>query len=86
MKTVRVTVKYFGIISDLAGKREEVLETGEKTTLADLRARILNQYNTGRQTAAQIAVNGKGVSPSLYGDYVLKDGDVIMFLPPMSGG
>jgi molybdopterin converting factor small subunit len=83
---VRVTVRYFGIISDRTGKREETVSIEPETTLAALRARVLGQYKIGPETAAHTSVNGKGVAPPSFSEYRLQNGDVVVFLPPMSGG
>ena len=86
MRNVQITLMYFSIIFDLTKKRQESVEVKAGTTLAALRESVLEQYKVEPDIAVHTCVNGKGVEPANSNGFVLDDGDVVMFLPPMSGG
>jgi molybdopterin converting factor small subunit len=86
VRNVQVTMRYFSIISDLTKKRQESVEVKDGTTLAALRASFMEQYKVGPDVPLHICVNGRGIVPAEFSGFQLKDDDIVMFLPPMSGG
>lgn len=83
---MRVTVKYFASLKQMAGKEEDQFNVDEGTTLEQLSALI-------GQSVSQLGdmVREKKVLISLNYDVVpldtvVKDGDEIALLPPFSGG
>ncbi len=83
---MRVTVKYFASLKQMAGKEEDHFNVDEGTTLEQLSALI-------EQSVSQLGdmVREKKVLISLNYDVVpldtvVKDGDEIALLPPFSGG
>ncbi len=91
-----VTVRYYNIIRDVAGRQEESLSVGEGATVLDLLVtvsrergakmeRLLMASGSAKSPYLSLFVNGKRVE----GDgvrQVLADGDVIMLLPAIAGG
>jgi len=77
---MRVQVLYFGVLKDAFGRENEELELAEGATVADLlrgfRGRI------GFLDSIAVAVNQEYAKA---GD-VLKEGDEVALLPPVSGG
>ena len=77
---MRVRVLYFGILKDSFGRESEEVELAESATVADL----LRGFR-GREVfwdSIAVAVNQEYAKA---GD-VLKEGDVVALLPPVSGG
>jgi molybdopterin synthase catalytic subunit len=82
---VRIDVLYFGVLKDLSGCDRESLELGDYSTVADtvrlLRARASNGSDALWSSSA-VAVNREYAEAAT----VLKDGDEVALLPPVSGG
>ena len=81
---MRVTVLYFGVLKDVMGHRSVVMDVAEGSSVAELLA-----IHRGLATAPEslweslaVAVNQEYAR----GADVLKDGDEVAFLPPVSGG
>jgi molybdopterin converting factor subunit 1 len=81
---MRVTVLYFGVLKDVMGRRSAVMDVAEGSSVAELLA-----IHRGLATAPEslweslaVAVNQEYAR----GADVLKDGDEVAFLPPVSGG
>ena len=81
-----ITVKYFASLRSLAGKDEEQFSMGSKTTLLKLSHEI-------SKTAPKIGemILGEKVMVSVNLDVIslnaiIKDGDEVALLPPISGG
>ncbi|HEX3572003.1 MAG TPA: molybdopterin converting factor subunit 1 [Acidobacteriaceae bacterium] len=84
---MRVKVLYFGVLKDLLGMATDDLELSEGSTVAAL-LRILQQRTSNLRMDAKVwqslavAVNREYSSA----DAVLRDGDEVALLPPVSGG
>ena len=79
---MRVRVLYFGVLKDVAGQSRGEMELEEGASVADLLA-----LHRGARTAAvwdsiAVAVNQEYARA----EDVLKDGDEVALLPPVSGG
>ena len=81
---MRVRVLYFGVLKDVAGHGRAEMELKEGASVADLLA-----LQRGQTTAAgsvwdsiAVAVNQEYARA----EDVLKDGDEVALLPPVSGG
>ena len=83
---MRVTVKYFASLKQMAGKEEDQFNLDEGTTLEQLSALIGQSVpqlgDMVREKKVLISLN-YDVVPL---DTVVKDGDEIALLPPFSGG
>jgi molybdopterin synthase sulfur carrier subunit len=78
-----ITLKYFGLLTDITNKKEETLLLEDETVaLSFLKNKMENQYEALQNTTYTIAIN-----QSLIGmDATIKDRDIIAFLPPFAGG
>lgn len=77
-----VTVRYFAILREERGRDRELLRTGAATVAAlyeELRGRFSFSLPAGR---LRVACNGDFVG----WDHVLRDGDLVVFIPPVAGG
>ncbi|WP_026837187.1 MoaD/ThiS family protein [Gillisia sp. JM1] len=78
---MKVTLKYFGVIAESAGKSEEVLELQQGLSVRDLKNQQIKKYQIQDAESVQIAVN-----QNLNSEVELKEGDEVAFLPPFAGG
>jgi molybdopterin synthase sulfur carrier subunit len=79
---VKYSLRYFASLGDAAGRTEEVVESAASepgTLYAELAVRHGFRF---AQERLRVAVNGA------FADWhsALRDGDEIVFLPPVSGG
>jgi molybdopterin converting factor subunit 1 len=80
---MKVTLKLFAVYRDLLGRPELVLEVSDGTTVSDLFGQVLhNKAEAALRASTLFAVNEAYVSA----DTVLRDGDRVAFIPPVSGG
>ena len=90
----RVQVKYFAMLREMTGKREEEIEA---KTVRDLLDSLISKYgtrlekefyNAGEEIPGyyQIMVNGLNIRAFKNLDTELKDGYVVAILPPVGGG
>lgn len=78
---MKVTLKYFGMIAEAAGRNEEDLEVVSAMSVADLKAEQIEKYQIPDPESVQLAVN-----QCLDTEVELKEGDEVAFLPPFAGG
>jgi MoaE-MoaD fusion protein len=81
---MRVRVLFFGVLKDIVGRSEELLEIAAGATLGDVFAAYAKRFETLTQTRSSIlfARNREFAKP----DTLLTDNDEVAFLPPVSGG
>jgi len=79
---MRVRVLYFGVLRETLQCQSELLEIAKETTVAD----VMNVYKKRMPAfgwdAIAVAVNQEYAKTS----DVLRDGDEVALLPPVSGG
>jgi molybdopterin synthase catalytic subunit len=81
---VKITVRLFALLRDRAGASELSLELSEGASVADASTTLGKQIPAiaGLLTRVAFAVNQSYVDRST----VLKDGDELAIIPPVSGG
>ncbi len=81
---MKVEVLFFGLAHDLTGFDREQVEIANGTSVSDLRRRYEERFPRLRELAASLlaAVNHELAEPS----QLLRDGDEVAFMPPVSGG
>jgi molybdopterin-guanine dinucleotide biosynthesis protein A len=80
--TRRVTVQYFALLREQAGRGSETLET-RACTPRELYGELARRYPFSLDAAQlRVAINSE------FGDWsaVLRDGDAVVFIPPVAGG
>jgi molybdopterin synthase sulfur carrier subunit len=78
-----ITLKYFGSLVDITQKKEEIFSVEEKTmSVSFLKNKVELIYEELKKTNFNIAVNQKIENL----EAIIKDEDVIAFLPPFAGG
>jgi molybdopterin converting factor subunit 1 len=81
---VRVTVRLFARLRDIAGVAELARELPAGATIGDLWRQLAGEF-------PELAAYERSISSAINADYarmdqVIGDGDEIAFLPPVSGG
>jgi molybdopterin converting factor subunit 1 len=81
---MRVTVKLFARLRDIAGTAEVARDVGSGATIGMLWRELTREY-------PDLAAYDRSISSAVNADYarmdhVLHDGDEVAFLPPVSGG
>ena len=81
---MRVTVKLFARLRDIAGTPEMTREVATGATVGSLWQQLATEF-------PEIASYERSISTAVNADYarrtqVLADGDEVAFLPPVSGG
>ncbi|HEY0754696.1 MAG TPA: molybdopterin converting factor subunit 1 [Ktedonobacteraceae bacterium] len=81
---MQIRMRYFASLREVTGLREEALDITEETTVAGVRARLLERYPAleGPLARAVCAINHQYVTL----ETPLKEGDEIVFIPPVGGG
>jgi molybdopterin converting factor subunit 1 len=81
---MRVTVKLFASFREAAGENEAMLEVEQGTTVGELWSAIVERHRrlAPLSASAAMALNGRYATA----DSSLSEGDVVAFLPPVSGG
>jgi len=81
---MKVRVKLFAILRERAGTNEITKEIGEGSTVRELWEVLRRDYPRLAPGGIRLlyAVNQNYVNP----DYVLNEGDEVVFVPPVSGG
>lgn len=77
-----ITVRYFAVLRDRRGLPEESL-SGEFSTVRALVDSLIDEYQLDLPSVLiRVAQNGAFVAD----DALVKDGDVIVLIPPVAGG
>lgn len=81
---MRIVVKYFSAMRDITGRQYEEVTFSESIKLSEFLQWFFDKYPKARVFREEllVLVNGRAVSE----DYVVKDGDEIAIMPPVSGG
>lgn len=81
---MRVRVLFFGVLKDIVGHPEEMIEIDPGTTIAGLFQHYAERFATlGDKRPSIVFARNREFSPV---DAVLSENDEIAFLPPVSGG
>ena len=78
----RLTLHYYAVLREQAGRSSESVETGAATPAA-LYAELTARHRF-RVAASQLQVAVNGAFSGF--DQALKDGDEVVFIPPVAGG
>jgi molybdopterin converting factor subunit 1 len=81
---MRVTVRLFARLSDIAGASELARDVAAGATIGDLWRQLAGEF-------PKLAEYERSISTAVNADYArmdqaLSDGDEVAFLPPVSGG
>ena len=81
---ISITLKLFAVYQDVLGCPDMTMELPETTTVGELCDRICSQYPDLKQWRGltRFGINLQFVEA----DTLLKDGDEVVLIPPVSGG
>jgi molybdopterin converting factor subunit 1 len=81
---MRVRVLFFGVLKELAGRAQDVIEVEPQTTIGTLFEQYCQKHETlrARRPSILFAKNGEFATA----DTTLSENDEVAFLPPVSGG
>ena len=94
---IRVTTRFYAFIRERVGKQEEVIELSDEATVGDFLKKLAEKYerelmgyvfdsDKRLRSGFAIALNGENLNPEELLSRKLKDGDVVVILPPIAGG
>lgn len=81
MSEMQLTIRYFGMLTEVTEKTEEFLQT-KKSSVSELVEKLTDQYPDLKNKDFKVAVNQKIVD----GDYAINSEVEIALLPPFAGG
>ena len=76
-----VSVLFFAELQEKSGKEKIMVETSGKT-IKELKQNIQSNYDLQTIDQAMVAVNEEYAND----ETILREGDVVAFIPPVSGG
>ena len=80
---MKLSILNFGIARDIVGATEFEVELREGANIADLKALLFHEYPEFERLASfAVAVNESYATDEV----ILKEGDTIAIIPPVSGG
>ncbi|MGQ9469042.1 MAG: MoaD/ThiS family protein [Nitrososphaerales archaeon] len=94
---ISITLKYFAMIRDITGKKEESLSLKKGYSVMDVLIKLSEIYgekisqfifDEKREPRENLTflINGQAIKIEDLSERKLKDGDVLVILPPISGG
>ena len=80
---MKIQLLFFGIATDLVGENSQSYSIQMNTSIKDLKNKLIADYsNLKNINEFAIAVNEEYAND----DVIIKDGDVVAIIPPVSGG
>lgn len=79
---MNLTIRYFAAFRELTGVEAETVETEQATPSALFSECAARYQGLQKFTSSMVAVNDEMAA----WDSVLKDGDEVLFFPPVAGG
>lgn len=94
---MKVKVRYFALLREFTGKREDLVELEEDTSVGELLETLSAKYGEKFRDylygvgefeglSINILLNGRNISLNEGFKTKLQDGDVLSILPPVAGG
>jgi molybdopterin converting factor small subunit len=81
---MKVDVRLFAGLHQMVGERQITLEVPVGATALDLRERFADAYPATRPfLSTLVCAVGEDYVPN---DYILREGDLVALIPPVSGG
>lgn len=82
MELINIKVIYFAVLRDLAKKKEELLSVDSGTTPQSLYDMLQEKYSFPDQNTFKVAINDNFTE----WNEPLDQQDIIVFMPPVTGG
>ncbi|MEM4416955.1 MAG: MoaD family protein, partial [Nitrososphaerota archaeon] len=92
----KVSTRFYAFLREMTGLESDVIVLEDGSTVADFLSAIRGRYGAvlsrifGEdgllRSGFAVALNGENVERREWGRKVLRDGDVVVILPPIAGG
>jgi molybdopterin synthase sulfur carrier subunit len=79
---MKVTIKYFGLLTDITQKSEEILFLEDTISLKDCLDILYSNYTNLSEFTFKIAVNQQIIDS----DVSINENDIVALMPPFAGG
>ena len=88
MSNIHVRVKFYGILTELVGRRELVVELSPPTSLGSVLDKVFSLHPSMREFANKykIVILHNGVPVTGQDKIMLSNNDKVELLPPSAGG
>jgi len=95
---MKVTVKFFALVRELTGKREEVVDLDDQATVRTLLSKLVDEHGVKFRDYIfdpvskeprghlQFLMDGRNVALMQGLETILKEGASLAILPPVGGG
>lgn len=92
---MKIQTKYFAFMRERLGKSSEEFELPERSTISDFIQAFRTKYGSkvedffsgaGLRLGFTVALNGENVDVKSWESTFLKEGDVVVIIPPIAGG
>ena len=95
---MKVTVKFFALVRELTGKREEMIDVDDRATVRVLLDKLVSKYGSKFEDYifdpaskeprghVQFLIDGRNVALMEGMNTALKEGNSFAILPPVGGG
>ena len=94
---MEVEVRYYTVLREITGKRSELVEVQENSSVSNLIQLLIKKYGEcfsshiydtrqGLRNQVSYMLNGVNINKRKGVDTLLQDNDVFSFLPPVGGG
>jgi len=95
---MKVKVKFFALVRELTGKREEIVDLNDQATVRTLLGKLVEEYGVKFRDYifdpvsqeprghVQFLIDGRNITLIQGLDTALKEGTSLAILPPVGGG
>jgi len=94
---IRVATRFYAFLRERVGRQDDTLELGDDATVGDFLEKLAEKYEHALvgyvfdadkhlRSGFAVALNGENVKPEEFSSRRLRDGDVVVILPPIAGG
>lgn len=92
---LKIQTKYYAVLRERLGKSSEEFDLPEGSSILDFLEKLRETYGRvladlfeggGLRAGFALALNGENLDRSLWASTRLKEGDVVVVLPPIAGG
>jgi molybdopterin converting factor small subunit len=80
---MKIQLLFFSVLSDIAGKRADVWDVPDGTSAGNVWQRFREEHRQVRDFAHPLIAINQSYADA---DQVLRDGDELVFIPPVQGG
>lgn len=94
---IKIETRYYAYLREVTGKSSEIIMLDKRPTINDVLKLIVDKYGEQMRkyvfdekeeirSNVTIAINARKISRDSIKNYLLNNGDVLVIIPPISGG